>query len=162
MIEYRSFRNTDPPRLVDLWNAALPNRGAVALKVASLHFHPSGFSADGGATVGGQAPSETHRAHGLVGTAAARPGDAGNRQRALRLRVLQCALRHSAGHRLAHRAVVCHQGRIHAQQFGLGFVGIAHKATLEPGARTCKIGAGGGDHAACAAFGCGNACVFFR
>lgn len=32
MIEYRNFRNTDPPHLVDLWNASLPGRGAVALR----------------------------------------------------------------------------------------------------------------------------------
>ncbi len=36
MVEYRSFRNTDPPHLVDLWNASLPNRGAVALRGGML------------------------------------------------------------------------------------------------------------------------------
>lgn len=36
MVEYRNFRNTDPPQLVELWNASLPNRGAVALRGSNL------------------------------------------------------------------------------------------------------------------------------
>ncbi len=32
MIEYRTFRNTDPPYLVTVWNEALPNRGAYTLR----------------------------------------------------------------------------------------------------------------------------------
>ena len=35
MIEYRTFRNTDPPHLVTVWNEALPNRGAYTLRSAS-------------------------------------------------------------------------------------------------------------------------------
>lgn len=32
MIEYRKFRNADPPQLVELWNASLAGRGAVTLR----------------------------------------------------------------------------------------------------------------------------------
>lgn len=35
MIEYRTFRNTDPPHLVTVWNEALPNRGAFTLRSAA-------------------------------------------------------------------------------------------------------------------------------
>lgn len=31
MVDYRRFRNTDPPRLAAIWNEVFPNRGAVAL-----------------------------------------------------------------------------------------------------------------------------------
>jgi len=36
VVDYRHFRNTDPPHLVDLWNASLPNRGAVSLRGSNL------------------------------------------------------------------------------------------------------------------------------
>lgn len=36
MIEYRAFRNTDPPGLVDVWNESFTARGAAALRSASL------------------------------------------------------------------------------------------------------------------------------
>jgi ribosomal protein S18 acetylase RimI-like enzyme len=35
VIEYRPFRNTDPPDLVKLWNECLPGRGAVGLRTAT-------------------------------------------------------------------------------------------------------------------------------
>jgi ribosomal protein S18 acetylase RimI-like enzyme len=35
VIEYRPFRNTDPPDLVKLWNECLPGRGAVGLRNAT-------------------------------------------------------------------------------------------------------------------------------
>jgi len=35
VIEYRAFRNTDPPHLVTVWNEALPNRGAFTLRSPS-------------------------------------------------------------------------------------------------------------------------------
>jgi hypothetical protein len=44
----------------------------------------------------------------------------------------------------------------HAQQLGLGSVGIGDEAALEPLAGACQVGAGGGDHAASAAFGGGQ------
>ncbi len=59
MIEYRSFRNTDPPALVEVWNAAFTGRGAAVLRGTTLleyltfskpYFDPSGLvtaSADG-------------------------------------------------------------------------------------------------------------------
>lgn len=35
MVQYRSFRNTDPPRLVEVWNDAFTSRGAVKLRHSS-------------------------------------------------------------------------------------------------------------------------------
>lgn len=35
MIEYRAFRNTDPPQLVEVWNEAFTGRGAVVLRNSS-------------------------------------------------------------------------------------------------------------------------------
>ncbi len=35
MVEYRTFRNTDPPHLVDIWTAAFTGRGAVTLRNSS-------------------------------------------------------------------------------------------------------------------------------
>ena len=52
MIHFRSFRNGDPPALVDLWNRALPDGGAVrplnvhefdALALGKLHFEADGL-----------------------------------------------------------------------------------------------------------------------
>ena len=40
MIHYRSFRNDDPPALVQIWNEAFTGRGAVKLAHSSpLEFH---------------------------------------------------------------------------------------------------------------------------
>jgi ribosomal protein S18 acetylase RimI-like enzyme len=63
VIEYRAFRNTDPPRLVTIWNEALPNRGAFTLRSASPldrwifskpYFDPAGLivAAEEGEAVG--------------------------------------------------------------------------------------------------------------
>lgn len=63
MIEYRTFRNTDPPHLVTVWNEALPNRGAFMLRSAAPldrwifskpYFDPAGLiiAADDGVPVG--------------------------------------------------------------------------------------------------------------
>ncbi len=65
MTLYRRFRNTDPPELVDVWNAALPNRGAYPLRTAGLldrwvlsktYFDPDALTVavdpDGGKAVG--------------------------------------------------------------------------------------------------------------
>ncbi len=35
MVQYRTFRNTDPPRLVEVWNEAFTGRGAVVLRNSS-------------------------------------------------------------------------------------------------------------------------------
>lgn len=52
VVHYRSFRNTDPPRLVEVWNEAFPGRGAVALRnstplerfvLARPYFDPAGL-----------------------------------------------------------------------------------------------------------------------
>ncbi|MCS7045032.1 MAG: GNAT family N-acetyltransferase [Gemmataceae bacterium] len=52
MVEYRTFRNTDPPRLVEVWNQAFPGRGAVALRnstplerfvLSKPYFDPAGL-----------------------------------------------------------------------------------------------------------------------
>ena len=39
MIQYRRFRNTDPPALAEVWNDAFPNRGAFAVRSANLFEH---------------------------------------------------------------------------------------------------------------------------
>jgi ribosomal protein S18 acetylase RimI-like enzyme len=36
VVDYRNFRNTDPPHLVELWNASFPGRGAVTLRGSNL------------------------------------------------------------------------------------------------------------------------------
>jgi ribosomal protein S18 acetylase RimI-like enzyme len=52
VIEYRAFRNTDPPALVNVWNDALTGRGSVRLRNSSplerwvfskLYFDPAGL-----------------------------------------------------------------------------------------------------------------------
>ena len=52
MVNYRTFRNTDPPRLVEVWNQAFPGRGAVTLRnstplerfvLAKPYFDPAGL-----------------------------------------------------------------------------------------------------------------------
>jgi len=35
VVQYRTFRNTDPPHLVEIWNEAFTGRGAVALRTSS-------------------------------------------------------------------------------------------------------------------------------
>lgn len=53
MINFRRFRNTDPPALVEIWNESLPNRGAYPLPTPGLlerwlfsrsHFDPNGLT----------------------------------------------------------------------------------------------------------------------
>lgn len=53
MIEYRTFRNGDPPALVDLWNTCFDRRGAAFLRgstlleyftLAKLYFDPPGLT----------------------------------------------------------------------------------------------------------------------
>lgn len=52
MVQFRSFRNTDPPCLVEVWNQAFPGRGAVQLRnstplerfvLAKPYFDPAGL-----------------------------------------------------------------------------------------------------------------------
>jgi ribosomal protein S18 acetylase RimI-like enzyme len=52
VVHYRTFRNTDPPRLVEVWNQAFPGRGAVTLRnstplerfvLAKPYFDPAGL-----------------------------------------------------------------------------------------------------------------------
>jgi ribosomal protein S18 acetylase RimI-like enzyme len=63
VIQYRSFCNTDPPRLVDVWNESFTTRGTVALRSPTLleyfvfakpYFDPDGLivAADGAKLVG--------------------------------------------------------------------------------------------------------------
>ena len=63
MIEYRSFANTDPPRLVDVWNETFTTRSAAVLRSPTLleyflfakpYFDPDGLivAADGAKLVG--------------------------------------------------------------------------------------------------------------
>ena len=132
----------------------LANRGAVALKLASLHFHPSGFSADGGATVGGQAPCETHRAHGLGLAATCGSCNTSDGKRHLGLRFFQCTQHHGLRHCFTDRTVLLDQRMGNTQHLLLGFVAVADKATLKPLTGTGKVGASCSDHAAGATFCC--------
>jgi ribosomal protein S18 acetylase RimI-like enzyme len=63
VVDYRSFRNTDPPALAAVWNEALAGRGAVRLRgslplencvFAKLYFDPAGLvlAEEAGAVVG--------------------------------------------------------------------------------------------------------------
>jgi ribosomal protein S18 acetylase RimI-like enzyme len=74
VVSYRTFRNTDPPALANLWNEALPGRGAVKLSTSSPlehlvfskpYFDPAGLilAVEGDRLVGfahaGFSPNET-------------------------------------------------------------------------------------------------------
>jgi ribosomal protein S18 acetylase RimI-like enzyme len=63
VVQYRRFRNTDPPRLVEVWNEAFPGRGAVRMRTSlplerhvfsKPYFDPDGLivAEEGGACVG--------------------------------------------------------------------------------------------------------------
>jgi ribosomal protein S18 acetylase RimI-like enzyme len=92
VVSYRTFRNTDPPALADLWNEALSGRGAVKLASSSPlehlvfakpYFDPAGLivavEADRlvGFAHGGFAPNETEagvgRGAGVLSLMAVRP-----------------------------------------------------------------------------------------
>ena len=64
---------------------------------------------------------------------------------------------HGLGHRLADRADTGNQGRVHAERFMLGVVGVSDKPPLEPLARPSQFGAGRRDQAAGATLGGGQA-----
>lgn len=90
MVEYRNFRNTDPPHIVDLWNASLPNRGAVVLQgsmmlerhvFAKPFFDPAGIilaeeneQTIGFGHFGGCQSVEGNEVHGVVCAVAVLPG----------------------------------------------------------------------------------------
>ena len=101
-------------------------------------------------------PGNPDGANRFAGRAAAGTGDAGDRDRDLRARILERTDRHRADHGFADGAVLVYQRGVHAQHFGLGGVGVGDKAALEPVAGARHIGAAGGDQAAGAAFGSGQ------
>ncbi len=93
VVEFRRFRNTDPPRLLDVWNDALRGRGAVALRTstplerhvfAKPYFDPDGLilAEDAGQLVGfvhaGFGPNADETAldptNGVVCLVVVRPG----------------------------------------------------------------------------------------
>jgi ribosomal protein S18 acetylase RimI-like enzyme len=107
VVEYRRFRNTDPPRLLEVWNDALRGRGAVALRTstpferhafAKPFFDPDGLivAADGPHVVGfahagfGPTADETalDPAHGVVCVVAVRQA---NRRRGIGTELLRRA-----------------------------------------------------------------------
>jgi ribosomal protein S18 acetylase RimI-like enzyme len=92
VIQYRSFRNDDPPAVVEIWNEALGCRGAVQLRSPTLleyfvfskpYFDPAGFilAVEDGARVGfahaGFGPAEMEKglstSTGVVAMVAVRP-----------------------------------------------------------------------------------------
>ena len=98
-------------------------------------------------------PADPDRAHRLVGGAAARAGDAGDRHRNAGARRHQRA-RHHLHHRFtADRAVFGERLGTHAQQRLLGLVAVGRHAAVEPGRTARDVGDGLGDPAAGAAFG---------
>ena len=54
---------------------------------------------------------------------------------------------HRLGNRFRHRAVLGDQGRIHAQHFGFGLVGVDHRAAHHVGRRPGPVGQPCRDHA---------------
>jgi ribosomal protein S18 acetylase RimI-like enzyme len=89
VVEYRSFRNTDPPFLVELWNASPPGRGAILLRSATLlerfvfckpYFDPAGLIVAeeeghviGFAHAGGCASADGGEADGVICAIAVAP-----------------------------------------------------------------------------------------
>ncbi len=92
MVEYRTFRNTDPPRLVQVWNESMTGRGAARLRHSTVlerhvlskpYFEPAGMliAEENGEVLGfahagfGPNPRETllARTIGVVCLVAVRP-----------------------------------------------------------------------------------------
>lgn len=89
MLEYRTFRNIDPPLLADVWNASVTGRGAVQLRNSSPleryvyskpYFDPAGLflAFDNGQCVGfahagGCESEETSEIQGVVSVVCVRP-----------------------------------------------------------------------------------------
>jgi ribosomal protein S18 acetylase RimI-like enzyme len=83
VIHYRGFRNTDPPGLMEVWNDAFPQRGAVRLRTSSplerhvfakLYFDPAGLLI---AEEAGQCVGFAHAGFGADPRAAALSAEAG-------------------------------------------------------------------------------------
>jgi ribosomal protein S18 acetylase RimI-like enzyme len=89
VVEYRTFRNGDPPLLADVWNVSLTGRGAVQIRSPSLleryvyskpYFDPAGLflAIDNGhclgfAHAGGCRSEEDAEIHGVVSVVCVRP-----------------------------------------------------------------------------------------
>ena len=115
--------------------------------VAAQGAEQSGFDVD----VAGFGQTETDHAFGLcVGSPGS--GDAGHGNRQVGGGVLQGALCHGAGHRLADRAVLLDQIAGHAQKIGLGLVRVSDKAALKDVRRAGNVGQRAGNQATGTAF----------
>ena len=99
------------------------------------------------------AGGEVDEAGGLVLAVAARAGDAGDRDAEPTRPALGDARDHGAGDLLAHRAVGVDQGARHAEQLGLGLVGIGDNAAVDDVRRSRNRGQRAADQAAGARFG---------
>ena len=74
---------------------------------------------------------EVDETHGFLGSPAARPRDASDRNRYLRTRKFQCAGRHGHGH-LRRNSAVCFDKRLlDPKHLRLGLVRIGHETALE-------------------------------
>lgn len=104
MITYRPFRNTDPPLLVELWNASLAGQRAVPVRSATLleyfvfakpYFEREGMhlALDGGAPVGFAltGPARDEPAAGVISAVAVLPS---YRRRGIGSQLLQLAEGH--------------------------------------------------------------------
>ena len=97
------------------------------------------------------------RPTGLVGGAAAGPGDPGDRDREADVGPRQGALGHRPRDLLADRADPLEQLGRHAEQLLLGAVVVGDVAALDHVGRARDLGQAGGDQAAGAGFGGGEA-----
>ena len=100
---------------------------------------------------------DMHQPDRLFIAAAARTGDAGDRDRQLRRGIADGAFRHGAGHRFRDRAMLADQVAAGTPSKScLASVGIGDKAALEDVRRAGDLGQQAGDQPAGAAFGRGD------
>ena len=99
---------------------------------------------------------EVYQADGFLGRSAAGPGDAGDRDRHVRVRVCNRAFSHRYRRRCADGAEFVERVVDDAEAFLLGVVRVGDEAALEHIRRACDLGQRAGDEAAGAAFGGGD------
>src|SRR5688572_4886342 len=91
-----------------------PNGVPIAVELTALDLMPAVLAGE----------TDEDETNGLLERTAARPGDAGDGDRDIGLRAMQCALRHSLGDLAADRAMRFEQAQRDAQLLALGLVGI--------------------------------------
>lgn len=104
----------------------------------------------------GVTPRQPHGTHRLVGAATARAGHAADRYAEIAAAVTAGATHHGLHHLAADRAMRVEQRPLHAQQAGLGGVGVGDVAGLEVVGAAGHRGDGAGHPAAGTGFGAGD------